>query len=397
MINVCVLLDAFDHISGISTTYHSQLHLAPSADVRLTVIAPTAHGEPPTVEEIDGSRLVRVSSRLSIHFPIDKNIRLDLPDRAQFQRAVETAAPDVLHIATPGPVGMMGKKLARALGVPLVGYFHTDYLSMQTPQVLRAMMPNPIVRYGASTIMQTFNKITERMTYEACDIVCCEADKIVDAIRARGLHDNPVCVPATLRHDLASGIEAADPDAFAARYKLPSDRPRVLFVGRFSTDKNLPLLAALARRCPDIHFIAVGDGVLRHVIDDLPNITLTGWLNGADLWSAFAAATVFLLSSWQETFGLVSLEAMAMGVPVLTADTAGSAPDVVRAGAGRAFKVTDDDDALIQLRDMLADSDGLAAMRANGLAWFADNHPAVRYRRFVELAYTPIITSTGIR
>jgi|GEM_PF-1751892 glycosyltransferase involved in cell wall biosynthesis len=394
MLNVCVLLDAFDHVSGISTTYHSQLHLAPSAGVRLTVIAPAAHGEAPRTDSVGGSALVRVGSRLSVHFPVDKSIRLDLPDREQFQRAVAHAEPDIVHIAAPGPVGLMGKRIARDFGVPLVGYFHTDYLSMQTPQVLRAMLPNPIIRYSASSVMQAFNRITERMVYAPCDIVCCEAHKVADAIIARGLHPRPIHVPATLRHDLPNAIQTADPDVFARRFKLPPDRPSVLYVGRFSADKNLPLIAQLAQRCPDVHFIAVGDGVLRHLIEHQPNITLTGWLNGADLWSAFAASTVFLMPSWNETFGLVALEAMAMGIPVLTADTAGSAPDVLAAGAGIAFDVSDIDAAVFSLRAMLADTAALAAMRSCGLGWFVENHPTARYRQFVQLAYHPVLETT---
>ena len=391
MINVCVLLDAFDHISGISTTYLSQLHLAPSADVRLTVIAPTAHGIPPKVEQIGGSRLVRVGSRLSVHFPVDKNIRLDLPDRDQFRRAVGDAQPDIIHVAAPGPVGMMGKKLANDFGVPLVGYFHTDYLSMQTPQVLQAMMPNPVIRRGASTVMQTFNRITERMVYAPCDVICCEADKIADAIKARHLHPNPIHVPATLRHNLISARESADAKAFIERYELAADRPRVLVVGRLSADKNIPLVVELARHFPAVQFVVVGDGVLRHLLNGVENIKVTGWLQGAHLWSAYAAATLFLMPSWNETFGLVSLEAMAMGLPVLTANTAGSAPDVIDAGAGMTFDVNDFEDARHHLDEMLQDDQRLSEMSSNAQAWFEHHHPRARYQRFVELAYVPVL------
>lgn len=321
--------------------------------------------------------------------PVDTSIRLDLPDRDQFRRAIEDSKPDVLHIATPGPVGMLGKRLAKDFGVPLVGYFHTDYLSMQTPQVLEVMYPNPVLRYGASAVMQTFNRISEKIVYEPCDVVCCEAEKIADGIRARSLNHNPILVPATLRHDFDPAL--ADAKAFMERFALPANRPRVLYVGRFAPDKNIQLLAELAHRLPDTQFIAVGGGFLQKLLEDLPNITLTGWLKGADLWSAYAAADLFIMPSWNETFGLVSLEAMTMGVPVFTADTAGSAPEVIAAGAGMKFALEDVDTVARDLHHLICDSDRLALMRANAHQWALENSPLARYQRFVELAYQPLM------
>ncbi len=387
--NICILLDAFDHISGISTTYWSQLHLAREAGVHLTVIAPTAHGSPPSRELVNGSTLARVGSRVSIHMPVDTSIRLDLPDREQFRHAIEDSEPDMLHIATPGPVGMLGKRLAKDFGVPLVGYFHTDYLSMQTPQVLKVMYPNPVLRHGASAVMQTFNRISEKIAYEPCDVVCCEAEKIAAGIRARSLNTNPILVPATLRHDFDPSL--ADRDAFVKRFALSAHRPHVLYVGRFAPDKNIQLLAELAQRLPHVQFIAVGGGFLQKLLEDLPNVTLTGWLKGADLWSAYAAADLFIMPSWNETFGLVSLEAMAMGIPVFTADTAGSAPEVLAAGAGMQFSLDDVTMIARQLDALLHDSDRLAAMRGSAHDWAAENSPLARYQRFVTLAYQPLM------
>lgn len=391
VMNVCILLDAFDHISGISVTYRSQLYLAASAGVCLTVIAPVARGVSPCVEEIAGSRLVRVGARWSVHFPVDRNIRLDWPDWQQIRRAVEAAKPDIIQAATPGPVGVYAPRLARKLGVPSVGYFHTDYLSMQHPRVLAAVYPNPIVRRAASFISQTFTRIAERMMYTHCDVVLCEAQKTADQVRRRRLNAHPILVPATLRHDLDP--VHADGAAFRRRWDIPNGRKVALFVGRFAPDKNLPLVAEAARRCPEITFVAVGTGPLAHLLEGLSNVVVTGPLNGVELWSAYAAADVLLMTSWAETFGLVSLEAMAMSLPVLTADTAGSAPEVLSAGAGCTFSPADTDGFIAELRDLLADEARLEKYRANARAWAAQNRPEARYRRLVEMAYKPLMGS----
>ncbi|MBN1284568.1 MAG: glycosyltransferase [Anaerolineae bacterium] len=386
-LSVCVLLDAFDHLSGVRTTYNSMLYMATEAGVDLTIIAPAPRNTRLEVQREGTARMVRAPARFSVHLPAD--IRLDWPDWRQLRQIVTDAKPDILHTVSPGPLGLYGGRLARSLGVPLAGYFHTDYLNMQTPQVLAALYPNPVIRFFASRVAQTFNRVTERVMYAPCDAVLCEAQKIVDQVRARRLNANPVLAPATLRHDLP----AAPPTRAAgrARFGLADDRKVVLFAGRFAPDKNVPMVVTAAARCPDITFVAAGAGPLQHLLEGKPNLRMVGRLHGGDMWLAYAAADVLLMPSWYETFGLVSLEAMAMGLPVLTADTAGSAPDVLEAGAGVAFSPTDPDGCVTALRAALDDAAGLARMRANALAWAAHNRPIDRYRRFVDAAYRPLV------
>ncbi len=386
---VCVLVDAFDHMSGIRTTYESMLRFAPAAGVRLTLIAPAPRGTAIALEERPGARVIRIPARFSVHLPGGSRVRVDWPDWRRIRQAAAETDPDILHTVSPGPLGIYGGWLARRLGVPLVGYFHTDYLSMQTPEVLASVFPSRPVRRVASRVARLVTRLSEQMMYGPCDVVCCEAQKIVDQVRQRQLHPNPVLVPATLRHDLDPTL--ADPDRFRRLYRMPAGRPAVLFVGRFEPDKNIPLLAEMVRRLPEIAFVAAGQGPLGALLEGLPNVILPGLLGPVDLWSAYAAADVLLMPSWNETFGLVSLEAMSMGLPVVTADTAGSAQEVMRAGAGVTFAPESPDACEAVLRETLHDRDRLAAMRAGALAWAAQNSPLERYRRFVTIAYRPLV------
>jgi glycosyltransferase involved in cell wall biosynthesis len=248
------------------------------------------------------------------------------------------------------------------------------------------------VRFFASRFAQTGNRFAERMMYEPCDVVCCEAQKIVEQVRRRDLNPNPIFIPATLRHDLDASVTREDAlTAVRSRLDLPPDRKLVLVAGRFDPDKNIPMVVEAATRCPDATFVAAGDGVLRHLMEGKPNIILPGVVRGADLWNLYAAADVLLMPSWNETFGLVSLEAMAMGLPVVTADTAGSAPDVLGAEAGLSFPPSEADKCVAALRALLDDAERRARMRTNALAWAAHNRPVDRYRRFVDLAYRPLL------
>lgn len=386
-LNACVLIDAFDHMSGVRTTYNSMFHMATATGLNLTLIAMAPRDTRLNIQRHGTAQMVRLPARFSVYLPGD--IRLDWPDWRQLRQIVNGVEPDILHTVSPGPLGLRGGAIARALGVPLAGYFHTDYLNMQTPEVLATLYPNPVVRYCASRVAQTFSRMTERMMYAPCDAVLCEAEKIVAQVRTRRLNDNPILVPATLRHDLP----AAPPDRLAARrrFDIVPDARVVLFAGRFAPDKNVPMVVTAAARCPEVTFIAAGTGPLRHLMEGKPNIRLLGRLEEGDMWRAYAAADVLLMPSWHETFGLVSLEAMAMGLPVLTADTAGSAPDVLAAGAGMTFSPTDPDSCISVLCAALEDRAGLARMRERALAWAADNRPIDRYRRFIEIAYRPLV------
>jgi 1,2-diacylglycerol 3-alpha-glucosyltransferase len=170
------------------------------------------------------------------------------------------------------------------------------------------------------------------------------------------------------RHRIATGRAVIDTDLFSHRQPRSGGRSSrlLLYVGRFAPEKNLELLlhvfARLARdrACPPIRLALVGYGPLEDRLRSLAN-DLRLW-NAVEFWgparqpelpALYGAADALVLPSLRETWGLVVLEAMACGLPVLVSSRCGCARDVVTAATGLTFDPTSADGTLAALRDLM--------------------------------------------
>ena len=170
--------------------------------------------------------------------------------------------------------------------------------------------------------------------------------------------------------------------AVRTRFRLPSDTPLLLYVGGISPHKNidglLRAIATLDRTRRPCHLVIVGDlsddnfltcyDELRLLVAErslIEHVTFTGFVEDADLVALYQAATMLVLPSMSEGFGLPVLEAMACGLPVAVSNRF-SLPEIV-GDAGRLFDPTSDDDIASALRQLLGDGALRAAMSARGL------------------------------
>jgi glycosyltransferase involved in cell wall biosynthesis len=168
------------------------------------------------------------------------------------------------------------------------------------------------------------------------------------------------------------------------RYKLPADRALLLYVGGISPHKNLQGLLHALRRLADTctspwHMVIVGDyqndsfygcyDELRGIIQKLnlgDQVTFTGFVPNSDLVALYGAATMLVLPSFAEGFGLPAVEAMACGLPVVVSDR-GSLPEVV-GSAGVLFNPDDPQAMADAIAQVLVDPNKQQAMRDKGLA-----------------------------
>lgn len=296
-------------IDGIVTMLTRTVKCLRDAGDQVLIFAPS--GGP---SEIYGAEVVPLPS---ISFPLYPELRL-APPRTSMRRKLEEFQPDVLHILEPALLGIGGIYYAQELNIPLVVSYHTNlpaYLSYY--------------RLGAIEGI-TWKLMRER--HRRANLNLCTSTAMVEQLRSHGIGN------------LALWERAVDSARFrpmgqsaAMRSRLSGgepSKPLLLYVGRLSAEKGVGQLQELFSAIPEMRLAIVGDGPMRRELERQFEGTATvfaGYLRGDELVSAYASADLFVLPSRTETLGLVLMEAMAAGCPVV-ACRAGGVPDAVEDG-----------------------------------------------------------------
>lgn len=249
----------------------------------------------------------------SVPIPGYAFLRAGLPVRGRLLRAWRARRPDIVHIATEGPLGYAALSAADKLGLPLASSFHTNFHSYSRHYGF-AFLTRPALAYLRHFHNRT--RITLSPTVELNDELTRDGFRGMRLL-SRGVNTE-VFHPAHRDESLRRSWGAAPGDLV------------VLHVSRLAAEKNYPqLIAAFARiraAQPSARFVIVSDGPLREKLSRAhPWIRFTGFLPRADLARHYASADLFLYASLTETFGNVVTEAMASGLPVLAYDYAAPA------------------------------------------------------------------------
>jgi glycosyltransferase involved in cell wall biosynthesis len=277
----------------------------------------------------DDERTRRQPSRFLMFDPEDRMMQ----PRATLAAARELARDaDVVHIQTPFVAHWVGTKIARDLRVPAIETYHTffeEYLHHYLP-----LLPAAAAR--------GFARHVSRRQCNAVDAVVAPSRQLADVLHAYGVTRPIRTIPTGLA---LREFEGGDGAAFRARHGIAPARPVMLLVGRVAHEKNigflLRVLAEVRRSVPDVLFVVAGEGpalpaLRRAAADDgLASSTLfVGYLDRrAALLDCYRAADVFVFASRTETQGLVLLESLALGVPVVSTAVLGT-KEVLEDAAG---------------------------------------------------------------
>lgn len=280
--------------------------------------------------EGDDDRIVSVLVR-GAALPRYPGLRFGLPAGSRLLRHWRAQRPDAVYIATEGPLGNSALNAARRLGIPVASGFHTrfdDYaahygLGFLTPLVLAYL--RRFHRRSAATLVPTRALRDELL-----------ALGVTNAQLLRRAVDTTLFQPAR-----------RDPSLRAA-WRAHVGTPVVLYVGRIAAEKNLDLAIAAFRilqaRMPTARYVWVGDGPLRiELAAAHPDFLFTGVQRGEALARHYASADLFLFPSLSETFGNVTLEAMASGVAVVAFDHGAAREHIVDDVNGRRIAAGDRD------------------------------------------------------
>ncbi|HTY07322.1 MAG TPA: glycosyltransferase family 1 protein [Gemmatimonadales bacterium] len=314
-------------VNGVTTVLRRIVRAVGDAGHLAAMVAPAyPGGHPPDPLEL------RIPS---VPFPPYPSIRLSLPLSRRINRFLNDVRPDVVHVATEGPLGVVGRAWALANDVPLVTSFHTDF-----PRYARDYHAG-VLEPAVWKWLAWFHR-PARLTHTPGDGTRAEllAHGIGHAVVwGRGVdttHFNPGRRAASCRRWLAGG----------------DDTVIVVHVGRLAPEKNLDVLAeawrmaraALGQR---VSFALAGDGPLsRRLHARLPWARQIGFVDRDTLAMLYASADLCVLPSRTETCGLVALEAMASGIPVVAAD-AGGLKESVRHGQTGLLVPPDDPHAYV--------------------------------------------------
>ena len=313
----------FPRINGVSTSIETFRRTLAGFGVEVRLVVPRYGDEP---EEAD---VIRVAGRPVPGDPEDRLVGWTAMHRATLEAAEDC---DLIHVQTPFVAHYAGLKAARSRGLPVIATYHTlfeEYL-----QHYARAIPAGWLRGQARAF--------SRRQCNALDAVVVPSTAMRERLESYGvtkpLHVLPTGIP-TSRFALGDG------PAFRAWHGIPPGQPVALFVGRVAHEKNIGfLLEAMVhtrRQCPDALLLVAGEGPARADLQARVGplgladaVRFIGYLDRRDaLPDCYAAADVFAFASRTETQGLVLLEAMAAGLPVVALSEMGTR-DILDAGRG---------------------------------------------------------------
>ncbi len=264
-----------------------------------------------------------VHSAPGLVFPACPDLRMALPTRRMWRR-LRDFAPQVTHFLHPSIFGLAAWLMVRRAGLPTLVSWHLDY-----GRVARHWRVGP---FHAGAIEPGVNLLTRHVLNRAD---CCLAPS-----RDAQQHLRRIGVTAPV----GLWSRGVDTERFHPRHRDGAMRRRLaarspeklllLYVGRLSAEKGLDQLRHVLQALPEAQLALVGEGPARPRLEarfaGLP-VRFTGTLQGAELGRAYAAADCFVFPSLAESFGLVLLEAMASGLPLLAARV-GAVPELLCEG-----------------------------------------------------------------
>ena len=317
---------------GVITSIRTLAHALPRHGFSSTLVAPR-HPDTPYDPDLPVEGLPSMPCGVA-------NLRLAAWPRTRHVATVAALGPDLVHVHTPGPVGLLGILAAHRLGLPLVQTYHTDlhaYLDAYR-------IPTRALRVGVSAYRRRLGAPREviasadrrrglmdlgnRLLLDRTDAVVLPTRAVLSRTQ---LPVDPALVSVVPTGVAPRPVADGEVAAFRARWGLRADEPTIVFVGRVNQEKGVDLLVAafagLLRDEPRARLVLVGAVYDRSWIDGLladhgvgHRVVRTGQLPPAEVAAAYAAADVFAFPSRTDTQGLVLQEAALAGLPVVLVD-----------------------------------------------------------------------------
>ena len=305
---IALFTGAYNHIAdGVSLTLNRLVAYLERQGVAVQIFAPTV--EEPPVDH--AGTLIPVPS---VALPGRPEYRFSTRISRSVRDALRAFRPTLFHIATPDLLGYRALRLAQSWNVPVVASYHTHFSSY--------------LKYYNMDMLEGFVWKYLRWFYAQCEAVYVPSHSMADVLREHGIVDGLRLWGRGVDTERFSPVQRSA--AWRRSLGVSDDEVLVTFISRLVWEKRLDVfadvVAELQQRGLPVRSLVVGDGPARdELAERMPGTIFTGHLGGDALARAYASSDIFVFPSDTETFGNVTLEAMASGVPTVCADATGSA------------------------------------------------------------------------
>lgn len=346
MIKVLLYTDTFCDINGVSRFIQDIARISSQKELKFHVVTSSVKSCP----KMDNVTLLK--SRINIPIPFYPELHLVFPSYRSLKVIADEVEPDIIHISTPGYIGWKARKIAKKKKIPMIGTYHTDF-----PQFVYKNIPLKIIKRLSDIVMALFYKDFKAI--------------FVRSEAYRNIVQDDVNFGAEHIHTLYPGI---DTKKFNKSYKdlsiwdaydIPQDAMKVLYVGRFTKEKNFPMLLDLWKEYytnsedKNIYLIAAGGDLEDESLFGTYHIKPVGIKRGEALSQLYASSDIFLFPSTTDTLGQVVMEAMSSGLPVVVSDIGGPMTLIKKDAPGGYFLDVNDKKSWLKTLDRLIKDPGL--------------------------------------
>ena len=310
---IAVFTDTFDEINGVASVYQRLVEYCVDKDIHLELFALS---NITSIEEKNNVKIHRIKTLLPME--IQPDLSFDLvwlnPKLVAYFRSNKF---DLIHVATPGTMGLNALLLSKIYKIPIIATYHTHIPEYVKERVIKLIKKTNLkidrIAQGSENLTWEFMKIY----YNRFKLVLAPSDYTKKDLENKlnvkiGIFSHGVDI--NLFHPNKNNKD------FKEQYNLGLS---ALYVGRIAVEKNLDFLVEVFKEVNRVNLVFVGDGPHRKDLEKKGNALFLGFKEGEELAQIYSSCDFFVFPSTTDSFGMVVLEAMASGLPILVSDKGG--------------------------------------------------------------------------